>query len=370
MNYEIRISNLTKWMSEEDLSAALFVDVEGRRDVSVRYLTGHPGDALLFVLPDSRTILIPWDINLAHDMATAGEMIPYSEFERSLTKAVEHIVARESLGGRIEVSAATPYPIFSEISAVAKGCTVVCRSEGLDDFVGGLRMVKDEQEMESIDRAASITNDLLDSLESLLDDSKDLNEVDVALFLEGEALRRGCDGMSFESLVAGPSRSFGIHAFPAYSAAPFGVPGMSILDFGVLVGGYPSDVTVTVVRGKASRKQEEMIELVQQAYEQAAATSQPGVEAREIAQAVDEIFARHGYAMPHSLGHGLGLQVHEKPYLRNKPENRTRLENGMVFTIEPGLYDPEAGGIRLENDFLVTADGTRVLTTARILRLP
>jgi Xaa-Pro dipeptidase len=230
--------------------------------------------------------------------------------------------------------------------------------------------VKDEEEMRSIERAASITNDLLGALETLLTDSTELSEVDVALFLEREALRRGCEGMSFESLVAGPSRSFGIHAFPPYSAAPFSGPGMSILDFGVLVGGYPSDVTVTVVRGRVGRKQEEMIELVQEAYEQAAARAKPDVETREIAKTVDEIFARHGYRMPHSLGHGLGLEVHEKPYLRDKPGNETRLQSGMVFTIEPGLYDPEAGGVRLENDFLVTSEGTKVLTTSRILRLP
>jgi len=357
-------------MSEESLSAALFVDVEGRRDMSIRYLTGQSGDALLFVLSDTTTLLIPWDINLARELATADEMIPYSDFDRSLTRAVESIVERKGLSGRIEVSAATPYPVFDELSSAAEGCTIVCRSDGLDDFVRSLRMVKDEEEMRSIERAASITNDLLGSLETLLTDSTELSEVDVALFLEREALRRGCEGMSFESLVAGPSRSFGIHAFPPYSAAPFGGPGMSILDFGVLVGGYPSDVTVTVVRGRVGRKQEEMIELVQEAYEQAAAQAKPDVETREIAKTVDEIFARHGYRMPHSLGHGLGLEVHEKPYLRDKPGNETRLQGGMVFTIEPGLYDPEAGGVRLENDFLVTSEGTKALTTSRILRLP
>ena len=129
---------------------------------------------------------------------------------------------------------------------------------------------------------------------------------------------------------------------------------MSILDFGVLVDGYPSDVTVTIVKGKPSAKQEEMIRLVEEAYDAAVAAAAPGVETREIAALVDQRFAEHHYSMPHSLGHGLGLEVHEKPYLRNKPEVKTRLEAGIVFIIETGLFEAEAGGVLLEKQLIGT----------------
>lgn len=370
MNYKPRIARLTDWLAAERLCAALFVDVEGRRDPNIRYLTGQPGDAILFVLSDGKTILIPWDINLARTIAQAEEMIPYSDYERSLRVAVEAIVKREKLSGPIEVSASTPHLVFEELQKVSGGCEIICRSKGVDELLTNLRMVKDPQELKHIERAAEVTNELLALLEDFLTQSKEVTEVGVALFLEGEARSRGCEGMSFESLVAGPARSYGIHAFPAYTGAPFAEAGMSILDFGVLVEGYPSDVTVTVLRGPLSPKQKEMVELVQQAYDLAVGLAQPGTEARAISAAVDELFNRNGYSMPHSLGHGLGLEVHEAPYLRNRPEIVTKLESGMVFTIEPGLYDPGAGGVRLENDLLVSEEGTRILTTSRMLHLP
>ncbi len=368
MNYTPRISKLADWLANERLAAALFVDVEGQRDLNIRYLTGHPSDALLFVPADGKTILIPWDVNLAKTVAEATEIIPYTDFDRSLTTAVESIVKREKLDGPVEVTAATPYPVIEELRTAAAGNEIVCRREGIDNTLASFRVIKDADELEHIERAAEVTNELLVLLEVFLKESNELTEVDVALFLEREARRRGCEGMSFESLIAGPARSYGIHAFPAYSAAPFAEKGLSIADFGVLVNGYPSDITVTVVRGKTTSKQEEMVELVQTAYDLAVDMAKPETRFREIAAAVDRLFEEHGYGMPHSLGHGLGLEVHEKPYLRNKPDNEAKLEPGMVFTIEPGLYDAGAGGVRLENDLLVTADGARILTNCRILR--
>ncbi len=88
---------------------------------------------------------------------------------------------------------------------------------------------------------------------------------------------------------------------------------------------------------------------------------------------IQEFFENRGFHMPHSLGHGIGLDAHEAPLFRllkrNDGQEKPRLMDGMVFAVEPGLYDPEAGGVRLENDFLCTAQGTEVLTTARILYL-
>jgi Xaa-Pro dipeptidase len=145
---------------------------------------------------------------------------------------------------------------------------------------------------------------------------------------------------------------------------------MSILDFGVNVDGYTSDVTMTFIGGSTTELQERMIGLVEEAYRVSSSMVKPGVGTLEIAKEVDEIFAGEGFQMPHALGHGVGLQVHEAPGIRLKEKSNVVLETGMVFTLEPGLYHPEAGGVRLENDFLVTPDGSEVLTTSRIVRHP
>jgi Xaa-Pro dipeptidase len=98
----------------------------------------------------------------------------------------------------------------------------------------------------------------------------------------------------------------------------------------------------------------------------------PGVYVRDIAAAVDELYGKNGKTLPHGLGHGVGLEIHEAPFLRDKPENQWVLRPGMIFTIEPGVYDPAHGGCRFENDIFVTenpSSGAEVLTKTRIVRL-
>ena len=147
-----------------------------------------------------------------------------------------------------------------------------------------------------------------------------------------------------------------------------GGKGLSILDFGVKYNGYCTDVTLTFARD-LDPKQEKLVNLVEKAAKLAVPMSHNGTPARDIAAAVDKLFAKSKKEMPHGLGHGIGLQEHEYPVLRNSSENEWILESGMIFTIEPGLYDPLLGGCRLENDILVTETGYEVLTNARIIRL-
>jgi Xaa-Pro dipeptidase len=198
-----------------------------------------------------------------------------------------------------------------------------------------------------------------------------IREVDLALHLEAKARELGAEGMGFETLAAGPERSYAIHCYPTVTAGMFGGRGFSILDFGVVVDGYTSDVTVTAVRGPLSSRQEEMLKAVRGAYELSSALCRPGAEPREVAAAVEEYFQSRSLHMPHALGHGIGLEAHEYPLLRTRKNaaGAAALQEGMVFTLEPGLYEPGEGGIRLENDFLVVGDGVQTLTSARLIRL-
>jgi Xaa-Pro dipeptidase len=195
------------------------------------------------------------------------------------------------------------------------------------------------------------------------------------LHLEALARSGGAEGMAFETLAAGPERSFAIHAFPPYTAGRFGAPGPSILDFGVCCGGYRSDVTVTVLRGPLSPQQEGMAEEVAEAYSLALSLVRPGADPEQIGARIDRFLADRGYRMPHGLGHGIGLEAHEAPMLRPprssglQSRGSNALRAGMVLAIEPGAYQPQAGGVRLENDVLVTERGAELLTAARLLRM-
>lgn len=334
-------------------------------------------DAILFVFASGRTVLVPWDANLANEMSAVDEVVPYTNFKRSFREAVTTVLkeAGATAGSRpkIEFLGHTTYLRHRELMGDLPDAETLIRSEGCDAHLGSLRAVKDEEEMAALEKAAGITDQLCGAVTKLITDAPagSLTENEMALFLQREAVARGAEGMGFETLAAGPGRSWGIHPFPASTSGAFGGKGLSILDFGVKVEGYTSDVTVTVARGKLTDEQERMIGLVERAYEAALQAARPGASPRDPAAKADEIFGSAGWRMPHALGHGIGLDAHERPLLHIQGSGSdSSLAHGMVFTIEPGLYHPQHGGVRWENDVLMTDKGPKVLTNAKIIRLP
>ncbi|MBN1686534.1 MAG: aminopeptidase P family protein [Spirochaetales bacterium] len=341
-------------------------------DADVRYLTGMPYGSVLFLFASGRSILLPWDELLARKTAQIDEILPYTDFGRDLVTAVTEIAGKANLkaGSTIEIPSDTGHLRYAKLKDSLEDYRVLCRAEDLSSFISRRRMVKDAAEIAVLRRACAMTDQLIGEVTAGVTDGSLRTEADVAVYLEGTALARGAEKMGFETIAAGPERSYGIHAHPACTAAKFGTPGLSILDFGVNREGYTSDVTLTFARGPMNDRQELMILLVEKAYEMAAAMANPGTGTHAISTAVDELFARDGFSMPHGLGHGIGLEIHEAPFLKSNRETGVILEPGMIFTLEPGLYDRTAGGVRLENDFLITESGHEVLTTSRLIRLP
>ena len=187
--------------------------------------------------------------------------------------------------------------------------------------------------------------------------------------IERECRLHGCDRTGFDTLAAGPSRSFAIHAFPNYTAAEWPGKGLSILDFGVVYKGYTSDTTITIAKGKLSEAQEKQLSLVQKAYDECLKLYTKEHSVQEAAKKADSVFATAKKKMPHTLGHGIGLEIHEFPRVSTKTSPELLFAPGMIITLEPGLYDEETGGCRLENDILITETGNEVLTKAKIIRL-
>ena len=370
-HYEDRRNRLYDLMAQENIALVMFEDTEGRRDPAVRWLTGQPGDALLFLSVNRESALVPWDINMARLYAQADHVIPYNEFDRRPVKALRAAAefCKVPFNSRVEIPLATPYILFLKYVEEISDFDVICRRGGIHEAAQELRAVKDEEEIRIYRRAVEITNELIELLEVNIRDRTLVTEADAALFIEAEGRKRDCEGVGFETLAANPTRSFGIHAFPAYTGAPFTGRGMSILDFGLRYQGYTTDVTLTFAQGPLSPAQERMIGLVEQAAQVALAEVKEGAEAGAIARTVDAYFGKFKRNMPHGLGHGIGLEAHEIPFLRSRPEMTVTLKPGMIFTIEPGLYDPLEGGCRLENDILLTDEGPSVLTRSRIIRL-
>lgn len=365
-------------LRDKKIDVAFFEDTEGRRDPSLRYFTGHPSDALLVLTAEGQSILIPWDVNMAQEMATVDRILPYTDFGRTATNALSQVLKQLELPSTvtIELPPSLPYPIYEKYQQAitqalgnSKEIHLLCRENGVHQDAVNMRAIKDQYEIHCIKRASAITDKLILQLEEGVRSGAITTEMDAALLIERECRKAGCEGTGFDTLAAGPERSFGIHCFPPYTAGAFPATGLSILDFGVVVEGYTSDVTLTFAKGPLTPEQEKQLELVQQAYNAALEKYKNGLPIKDAAQIVDDIFTQAGRTMPHSLGHGYGLEAHEWPTVRNTLPPEALFRPGMVVTLEPGLYDTKLGGCRLENDILITAEGNEVLTKARIIRL-
>ncbi len=370
--YKARRARLAEYLRNNNTGACVFIDNEEHRDPNVAYYCGHFYDAVLIIFSDGFTYLIPWDENLAKQYGHYDKLIPYTKYKNNeidATKAVLNLGYTHGENSKVELP---PYLTYLEyLKFVDALSSYDCRNkeDGAHAFTVKCRMVKDEYEIECTKEAARIGDLIIDEIEAQIKDGRIKTEIDVALLIERKLRENGCDRTGFDTLAAGPSRSFAIHAFPGYTGAEWPAQGLSILDFGVVYKGYTSDTTVTVAKGPLTEEQTKQLELVQKAYEEGLALYLPGHKIIDAAKKVDSVFAKEKRKMPHTLGHAIGLEIHEAPRVSIRTDAEMVFKPGMILTCEPGLYDVEIGGCRLENDVLITETGHEVITNSRIIYL-
>lgn len=226
--------------------------------------------------------------------------------------------------------------------------------------VDRIRWVKDSHEIGAISRAAEIADAGYRRICERL--RPGLSEREAALDMEIAMRRLGAERLAFDMVVASGPRSALPHGRATDRA--LGAGELVTLDFGAVFDGYCSDCTRTVVLGKPDERQRHIHGVVLEALETSRAMIRPGVVCRDVDARARAVIAAAGFgeAFGHSLGHGVGLDVHEGPRL--SPQDDTVLEPGMVVTVEPGIYLPGWGGVRIEDLVVVTADGCRILTQA------
>ena len=358
------------FMKANKIDAVLFEDSETKRDVAIRYFTGHSSDSLL-IFTQSKSFLLPWDLNLAEKNARIENIIPYTDFKRESLFALKEILSKENLlnGSTVELPQSFSHLDFLKFSEEASTVNFQCRKDGVHNFAVECRAVKDQYEISCTKKACAITDLMTDEIEQMLKTKTELTEMDIALYIEKFLRLHDCERTSFDTLAAGPERSFAIHAFPGYTSSLWGTEGLSILDYGVCYKGYASDCTLTIAKGPLNKEQEKLLDLVETAGRECLKLYKPSCSILKAAQKADEIFAAEGKKMPHSLGHGTGLEIHEAPFVTIRADENKVFKSGNIVTLEPGLYDPDLGGTRLENDVLITDDSNLVLTKSRIIRL-
>lgn len=221
------------------------------------------------------------------------------------------------------------------------------------------RSIKSETEINLIEKACIMGDKAFEFIQTKI--KAGISEKDLRFFLDNFIREQGFEP-SFNTIVA-----FGIN-----SAVPHHQTGEAklknddfiLLDFGVKFKGYCSDMTRTLTFGKASEKQKKIYKTVKQAQEKAVNFFKAGIKAKVLDKVARDYILGQGFdSIPHSLGHGIGIEVHEHPYL--SPNSKEVLTEGMVFSIEPGIYIPEFGGVRIEDLFVLEKDGIRQLTESR-----
>jgi Xaa-Pro aminopeptidase len=226
------------------------------------------------------------------------------------------------------------------------------------DLVETLRERKDPDEVKLIERAAGVA---IRALERTLAEVRvGMSELQVAGVLERALRDEGSEGFPFPSIVATGPRSALPHA--RASSAKIRDGDILLLDFGAEVEGYCADITRTVVVGHATQEQRDVYDVVRQANEQASHEIRAGMTGRDADAIARGYIERRGFGelFGHGLGHGVGLEVHEAPRLARTADGA--LAEGAVVTIEPGVYRPGWGGVRIEDDVFLDATGPRILT--------
>ncbi len=227
-----------------------------------------------------------------------------------------------------------------------------------ENLIESLSVRKDPLEISKIRKAVRIADKAFSEILKML--KPGVREKDIALELENRMRKLGADGPSFDTIVASGQRSSMPHGRASDKKLKKG--DFITIDFGCYFQGYSSDITRTVVLGKATEKQKKIYSVVLNTQKAACKAVKPGLACSHVDAVARDMIMKAGYGdyFGHGLGHGIGLLVHDGPVL--SPRSNDILEPGNVITIEPGIYLPNWGGVRIEDDVLVTSDGAQILS--------
>ena len=231
--------------------------------------------------------------------------------------------------------------------------------EETESIIEKQRMIKDEEEIRNLRKACSITDDCFDHLKEFI--KIGMTEKEVALEIERFFKLNGADGLSFDSIVASGRNSSMPHAVPTDKKIEAGDP--ITIDFGCKYKGYCSDMTRTIFAGYVPEYIKSVYNLVLKNQLQTTESMKEGANIRTFSKIVENDFKLNGYDLVHSLGHGVGLDIHEIPYINSRID--INLKENMVVTNEPGIYIPNRFGIRIEDTILIARYACECLTKSR-----
>jgi len=345
-----RVAGLREKLEARGLSAMLIGSPINRR-----YLTGFTGSAGYVLITKEQSYLLTdfRYMTQAPQQATGFKVI---EHGAKVMDTVKELLQSEGIASLGFEQDHVTYGVYSGYTEQLTPISLV----PVSGLVEELRIIKDAEELKIMQRAADLADETFSHVLTLLKAGKTEREID--LEMEMFMRSRGATSSSFDTIVASGERS----ALPHGVASDRVIQGNEFVtfDFGALLDGYCSDLTRTVALGSPDPKLKEIYDIVLEAQLHALAHIKPGMTGREADALARDIITRYGYGeyFGHSTGHGLGMEVHESPRLSKASDDI--LKPGMVVTVEPGIYLPGLGGVRIEDDIVITETGIQILTSS------
>jgi len=361
MDYESRLNGLQKGLKGQGIDLLALLPGANLTHLTgiIKELSERPLVFFLSSSPSARpTILLP---HLEVETFTRAlpyevDFIPYTDEEGYPPAFARAAEALNLAGSAIGMEARSMRLLeLRQIERNAPGAKFV----EVDEILSQGRMVKDADEIEAIRKAIKVSEQAL--RDTCAQVKAGMSEREVQMLLNMEMLKNGADGHGFPPIVLSGPRA----------ALPHGEAGdrklqkgdALLIDYGFRVGAYSADITRTFSIGTADPEWKEIYEIVREANEAGRSAAAPGVTAEQVDAAARKVVVDAGYGeyFNHRTGHGLGLEIHEPPYIVSG--NSTVLRPGMVFTVEPGIYLADRVGVRIEDDVVITEDGAEALST-------
>lgn len=341
-------------VKEAGYEAAVFFD-----EISQRYLTGfYTTDGVVLVSEHETALITDSRYFEAVSIAKAkGELeadcTPYLCSSRVLDVLFEHIEKKNIASLAYDKSLMTVAQSERLVNALQN-----IKIGGISNICTEARKYKSKKEIENIKAAQAITDGAFSHILNFIKEG--VTEIEVAAELEYYCRRNGADGMAFDTIAVSGTKSSMPHGVPG--PVPLTKNAFLTMDFGAKYNGYCSDMTRTVVLGKADRDMKQIYQTVLTAQQRAIDSIKSGVSGFDVDNAARSYIYSEGYEgyFGHSTGHSLGLEIHEEP--RFSTSSNEKIMAGAVMTVEPGIYIPGKGGVRIEDMVLVTEDGCENLT--------
>jgi len=329
-------------------------------DINIRYLSDFSGHAATILVTDKTNYLITdyRYFEQAKEQAITFKVICRDRANQTLSSLIAELLQQDSCSTLLFESEHIDVAHWQGMVKEIEQCSSIEDILPLIGSVEKLRMIKSKDEITHIKQAAKIADQALFNILPMI--KAGITERELANELDYQMSKLGSEELSFATILGFGERSALPHGIPSGRTLKQG--DLILIDFGAVVNGYRSDMTRTFVFGKATTKQRAIYQLVKDAQQAAIDALIEGVSGEMLYQQSANILLSSEYKeyAGEGLGHGVGLQLHEQPFIG--PDCKTSIEQGCVITIEPGIYIPEWGGVRIEDDVVLTKHGLEILT--------